>query len=332
MAAQTSEGLTFLPLRNGFWRRLFRLRPVEPLPFHIIPRRIYILPTRQGLVFALLLLGMLIGAMNYSLSMGYLFTFLWAGMLLSALLATWRTLLGITLDHIEGEPGFAGEQVGFTATFRVPEGRDLAGIVLEGSGVDIPFEPVQAGLARARLLVAARQRGAQPLGPCRIYTEAPLGLFRAWALCAPAAIAPVWPRPVTKGLPLPASAGNEEDQSHGSQRGAEDFDGLGAYHPGESPSRLVWKSLARLPEPLVKQFVAPQGGSLWLDWNLLPGLETEARLSHLARWVLDADLRRLTYGLRLPGLRISPASGPVHRLRCLNALALHGVAKGGNHG
>ena len=327
-SAPSSAGLSFLPLRNVFWRRLFRLRPVEPLPFLVIPRRIYILPTKQGLVFGLLLMGMLLGAMNYSLSMGFLFTFLLAGMLLSALFSTWRTLLGIAVEGIETEPGFAGERVGYVATLRLPEGRLCQGIFLAGSGEEGELTPVQTGLARARLSVAARQRGAQRLGPCRIYSEAPLGLFRAWALFAPEATALVWPKPAGKGFPLPSAAGSEDDQPSGSQRGTEDFDGLGTYQPGESPSRLVWKSLARLPAPLVKQFIAPQGGSLWLDWALLPGLETEVRLAHLARWILEADLRRLTYGLRLPGQRIAPGSGPVHRVRCLNALALHGVAGG----
>jgi uncharacterized protein (DUF58 family) len=49
---------------------------------------------------------------------------------------------------------------------------------------------------------------------------------------------------------------------------------------------------------------------------------------------VDADQRGLTYGLALPEGRIAPASGPSQRLRCLNALALHGSAEGqkGQHG
>ena len=322
--APSPRGLSFLPLRTPLLRRLFRLRPVEPLPFTLVARRIYILPTRQGLAFCLLLLGMLLGAMNYSLSMGFLFTFLLAGMTLSTLFATWRTLLGITLVSIETESAFAGNDISFTLALRLPGGRDPAGLILEGGGVQTGLLGVQAGFARALLTLPARQRGRQALGPCRLFTEAPLGLFRAWCVFAPATAALVWPKPASQGFPLPTAEGMEDEQPSGSQRGTEDFDGLISYQPGESPSRLAWKSLGRHPEPLVKAFIAPRGGALWLDWARLSGLEAEARLSHLARWVLEADRLGLSYGLRLPGMRLTPGSGPLQRLRCLNALALHG--------
>lgn len=322
--APSPRGLSFLPLRTPLLRRIFRLHPVEPLPFTLVARRIYILPTRQGLIFCLLLLGMLLGAMNYGLSMGFLFTFLLAGMTLSALLATWRTLLGITLVNIEPESGFAGGNIGFSLHLRLPGNHTTAGLILEGGGIRTPLESGPAGSARASLTLPAKQRGRQPLGPCRLHSEAPLGLFRAWCVFAPAAAALVWPKPAPRGYPLPSAGGLEDEQPSGSQRGTEDFDGLIGYQPGESPSRLVWKSLGRHPEPLVKSFIAPQGGALWLDWARLSGLEAEARLAHLARWVLEADRLGLSYGLRLPGNRLAPGTGPLQRLRCLNALALHG--------
>jgi uncharacterized protein (DUF58 family) len=324
-AASTPRGLSFLPLRNGLMRRIFRLRPVEPLPFALVARRIYILPTRQGLAFSLLLLGMLLGAMNYGLSMGFLFTFLLAGMVLSTLFATWRSLLGITLVSIDAESGFAGDQVHFTLNLQLPGGRAIQGLILESEGLQAELVSEQPGMAQARLSLPARRRGRRILGPCRLFTEEPLGLFRAWCIFAPATVALVWPKPAAWNKPLPTTGGMEAEQSVGSQRGTEDFDGLTSYRPGESPSRLVWKSLGRLPEPLVKTFISPQSDVVWLNWEELQGLDTEARLTQLTRWVLEADRRSLSYGLHLPGTRLTPASGPQQRIRCLNALALHGL-------
>lgn len=326
-SASPPRGLSFLPLRNGFMRRVFRLRPVEPLPFTLVARRIYILPTRQGLAFCLLLLGMLLGSMNYGLSMGFLFTFLLAGLVLSTLFATWRSLLHITLVSIDAESGFAGEPVVFTLNLRLPEGRASWGVALESEGLRAELESAQAGAAHARLGLPARRRGRRPLGPCRLFTEAPLGLFRAWCVFAPGVAALVWPKPAAWSRPLPTSGGMEAEQAAGSQRGTEDFDGLAAYRPGETPSRLVWKSMGRLPEPLVKTFISPRSDVVWLDWDQLQGLDTEARLSQLARWVLEADRLSLGYGLRLPGMLLPPASGPRQRIRCLNALAMHGLPR-----
>jgi len=330
-AASPASGLSFLPLRTPFMRRVFRLRAVEPLPFTLVARRIYILPTGQGVAFGLLLLGMLLGSMNYGLSMGFLFTFLLMGMMLSTLFATWRKLLGITLESIDAEPAFAGEVVAFTLHLNLPEGSLTEGLVLESEGVRASLDAGQAHTATANLRLPATHRGRRVLGPCRLFTEAPLGLFRAWCIFAPGTEAIVWPRPAPWSKPLPMGGGSMDDDSLGTQRGTEDFDGLTTYRPGESPSRLVWKSLGRLPEPLVKTFVSPQSNVVWLDWAGLPGLDTELRLSQLSRWVLEADRLQVRYGLQLPGHRMLPASGPQQRVQCLNALALFGGPPGDDH-
>ena len=74
----------------------------------------------------------------------------------------------------------------------------------------------------------------------------------------------------------------------------------------------------------VKQFSAPHGRELWLDWNLAPAADGEHRLSILARWVLDAEAQGLQYGLRLPGIELPPQHGIAHRDECLRTLALFG--------
>ena len=57
--------------------------------------RIYILPTRRGFALIATLVIMLLTSMNYALSLGYALTFLAAGMVAAALLATFRNLAGI---------------------------------------------------------------------------------------------------------------------------------------------------------------------------------------------------------------------------------------------
>jgi hypothetical protein len=68
----------------------------------------------------------------------------------------------------------------------------------------------------------------------------------------------------------------------------------------------------RLPRaPALVSRTSEQGRSpdLWLDYEHSPslaGLDTEARLSRLATWLLEAENRLEgpsgTYGLKLPGL------------------------------
>ena len=59
-----------------------------------------------------------------------------------------------------------------------------------------------------------------------------------------------------------------------------------------------------------------------LDYDALPALAPEARISRLAHWVCLAELQRRPYELRLPGQRLGPALGAEHRHACLTALAL----------
>jgi uncharacterized protein (DUF58 family) len=108
--------------------------------------------------------------------------------------------------------------------------------------------------------------------------------------------------------------------------GNDDFAGLRAYHPGDSPRRIAWKADAREQGLLSKLFTGHADAHIWLDYDQLPAsLGVEERLSRLTRWVLDADAARIPYGLRLAPTVIEPGNGTAHRLRCLRALALYGT-------
>jgi uncharacterized protein (DUF58 family) len=101
----------------------------------------------------------------------------------------------------------------------------------------------------------------------------------------------------------------------------DDFVGFRPYRPGDSPRHLFWKAAAREQALLVKQFGGDRADEIWLDWNRLPGLDPEARLSQLCRWILEAHRQQRAYGLRLPGTEIAIAGGGAQRQRCLEALA-----------
>jgi uncharacterized protein (DUF58 family) len=96
--------------------------------------------------------------------------------------------------------------------------------------------------------------------------------------------------------------------------------------PGElaagAARSIHWKSLPKLRSPMVKQFQETLDREFWLDWDELTETDPEARLSQLARWVLEAEGSHLSYGLRLPGARIAPSRGATHQHACLKALAL----------
>jgi uncharacterized protein (DUF58 family) len=290
-------------------------------------RRVYIVPSRLGLFFGGTLGVLLIGSINYSLSLGFALTFLLAGLGLAGMVHTARNLARIAVSAGRAEPVFAGE----TAQFRLfLDGRgafDRPSILARhvGSGSQLVVDIAAGGVAEVVLAVPAPQRGWVPLGRVMLETRYPLGLFRAWSYVEPDARCLVYPRPERSQLP-PYSGEAVAGTLHAPMPGNDDFAGLRSYQRSDSPRHVAWKVVARTDELLTKQFIGDAAAELWLDARLLPaGLGLEQRLSRLAGWVLAADRAGAHYGLRLPGVEIAPARGDPHRSACLQALALYQI-------
>lgn len=285
-------------------------------------RSVYIIPTRFGLMFTIVLLVLLAGSINYTLGLGYVLTFALAGLALVGLLHTWRNLAGLTFRAGKAEPVFAGDTAAFEIHIHSPRGAHA--LLLEAGGPSRSVD-VEAGTdSRVQLPVPAPARGLLPLPRILAYTWFPLGLFRSWSWLDLRMQAVVYPRPAEDLPPLPPALGDEDQGQQADRGGWEDFWGLRAWHEGDSPRHVAWKALARTDVFLTKEFSNPVGGLVWLDWNRLAGGDIERRLSLLARWVLELDGKGLPYGLRLPELEIPPGIGEAHRHRCLYALALFG--------
>lgn len=313
----------FAALKQVFRNWAFR-RTVETGTVVLNQRRIYILPTRRGLGFVLVLLLMLLGNINYNLGLGYALTFLLATTGGMSMLHAFRNMVRLEIHAGHVAPVFAGEQASFVFHFHNPGRLARYQIHLHDDGghhtaFDLPAQsstPVQ-------LAIPAKQRGWLDSGRLTLYTEFPLGLFHAWSYLHFDVRCLVYPKPAAP-LPLPA-ASVQDGTGKVMTAGDEDFYGLRNYVAGDALPRIAWKAFAREQGLQVKQFSAQQGQELWLDWALLPNIATERKLELLTRWVLDADAQGLHYGLRLPDGGIAPQNGTTHRAECLRALALFGL-------
>ena len=313
------------PLRDALLRWLRRNEPVARGDILLHRRRIYILPTRWGLYYALMLAVMLLGAVNYASSMAFLLTFLLTALGANVLWQTHRNLLQLRVRCSGATAAFAGGAAAFHIQIANPTPRARYALALSArGGAASEFALAAAVQENVAVRVPAPQRGRLDAGRLRLSSCYPLGLFEAWSWLEFDCRALVYPRPAASAA-LPAMTPDLAERGASGRSGEEDFAGLRRYVAGDSLRRVAWKATARTGTLLTKQFQGGRRSELWLSWNDWPGAGAEQRLSLLCRLVLDADAAGLRYGLRLPGAEFAPEAGESQRLRCLQALALFQV-------
>jgi len=286
-------------------------------------RQMFMMPTRMGYFFTLLLFTLLMAAINYENSLSYALTFILAAVAQVSMLYTHRNLLGVRFLAGSSEPVFAGQVARFRFSLRNDAAKPRFQIQLTDQ--DRIFETIDLGVHAQQQVVLehpAKQRGWLPIPDIKAKTSFPLGLLYTWTtrICLEQKCL-VYPHPAPAGaMPVPG-AGSGQDAVSENDRG-EDFAGLREYRKGDSLKQIHWKALARGQGMQTKQYGGGGGEDLWLEWDALAGMDRECRLQQLCRWVLDAEELENNYGLRLPGLEIPPSSGADHRHQCLKALAL----------
>ena len=303
------------------WLESFeRPRAPESLPLRIDRRRIYVLPTRFGLFYGLLVLAMVLGALNYNNNPALLLALLLGTAGLASLVAAHLQLSGLQLDAVSADPVAAGQTLWLRMTFSTRDGRRRRGLRLQHGHAVAGASTGEDGLADVALPLPTRQRGWLEPGRLHISTTQPLGLARAWSRAWPRQRLLVYPRAEPQPPPLPDS-GEGVQHSRVHPLGDEPHQ-LRPYRSGDAPRTIAWKHSARRDSLVVREYERARQQDVLLDWNALRHLGHEARISRLAAWVDQAEREGRRYHLRLPGLALGPGRGPDHRHACLRALAL----------
>ncbi|MFL2547388.1 MAG: DUF58 domain-containing protein [Candidatus Rariloculaceae bacterium] len=286
-------------------------------------RRVYILPSRFGVIFGLLVFAMILGSMNYASSLGFGLAFLLTGLGLVVMHHCHNNLMGTRIRFSGAQPVYAGE----VCRFRMALMNDAQATRYELSlhHEQSQTEPVDLGAGESEtvsLRIQSEKRGPLRLQRYSLATRFPGNLFRAWSWIHMRAECIVYPKPAGRGRPLPLAGPLGGSQGTG-ESGDADFAGLRTAAHGDPPQRIAWKAFARNEELLSKQFAGGEQRAQILHWDALTELDTEERLSQLAQWCLDAVDEGCAFGLAIPGKAIPLGSGRDHLHECLTALALY---------
>ena len=295
---------------------LARGRTPEALPVRLDRRRIYIVPTRAGFGFGLLLVAMLFGALNYQNNAALLLTCMLGAALAGSMLLTWRELHDLTLRSLHAGHGFCGARLPLQLAFAGVR-RSRPGLTIAVDDLEQPC-PLQPGAERAHVTMPTEWRGWVEVPRMRISSTLPFGLFRAWSWITPAQRVLVYPRILAERQP---STRNDDPSER--IAGGDEFADLREYRPGDPIRHVAWKASARHEHLLVREFDrAAPGQPLRFDWHALSGVDRETRISRLTGWVCDAYAAAHPWILVLEDHHsLGPASDTAHYHRCLTALA-----------
>ncbi len=318
-------------LHNRYQQWIFRrLPPVKKIKLD--NRKLFIFPTRSGFVFLGLLLLLWLMATNYENNLVFAFTCLLTSLFIVGVFHTFWNLSGLTIEGGKTAPGFAGQAAEFEYLLSQTGKQSRSNIEFSCPGVETVCVSLTSTEIKAIYLsVSVKQRGWFQAPRITVKSVYPLGLLKVWTSLQIDMTALVYPRPLEAPLPSLLAAKQDDKTPPPSytthNRGSEDFVGLEKYRLGESRHHIAWKQYAREQGLLTKHYADGLDDELWLDWQALIGMNTEARLSRLCAWTVHLSEKGQPYGLRLPGIELSLGTGRAHRDGVLRELALFELEK-----
>ncbi|MGD8347334.1 MAG: DUF58 domain-containing protein [Lysobacterales bacterium] len=288
-------------------------------------RRLYILPSKAGLGFLVLVAALWLLGTNYENNLVFIICFLLLSFWVVSIHITHGTLSGLTVKPVRAESVFKGEAAAVELCFSQDRPRRREQISLRFAGGDSQVITIdKAGDTFVTVLAPTARRGYLAPGLLTIESEFPVGLMRVWTHIRFRFDAAVYPAPVRDEARAAGRSGSGEGHYAGAS-GSEDFVALKTFEAGESLRHVAWKQYAREQGLWSKQYADPVERRTWVDWDDYAGMDTEQRLSRMSWKVCASEANGSVYGLRLPGFELQPAHGAAQLQKALRRLALYGI-------
>lgn len=281
-------------------------------------RQIFIFPTKEGLLFVMLLLITFIAGINYANNLILGVCFLLSGILLITIYHSYAQLSGLKIKMIDALDSEAQGQARYQVELSPTTAKSYAQI-------EILWQQYQRVAVVDQTCVLnfdldTPQRGVFLPPRLLLQSSFPLGLIRAWTYIY--FDQQVWVAP----MQLESERNQHtylsgDGEQHNGISGQEEFQELRNYRIGESLSRVSWAHLAKGQGLLSKQFVDFHAEQQALDYAQMPASDHEARLSQLAYWVNQLSDQQQMFSLKLPSAILEIGQGEHHRQQALRLLA-----------
>ncbi|WP_407274972.1 DUF58 domain-containing protein [Halothiobacillus sp. DCM-1] len=193
------------------------------------------------------------------------------------------------------------------------------------------------GVHHYPLILPTMPRGQYTAPHWRLVSRFPMGLWTVTRrLDTPQPVYWVYPsRQGTQPITQVSRIAHEPSSGQKLARlvGAEEFDHLRPYQPGDSRSRIAFKRYARTGQLVSQQWggqPVAQGELIQLDFDRMTG-DTEQRLSQMSAWIDQLAKEDQAFVLRLGNGTELSGHDAEHRRRCWQALASFGQPRPSEH-
>ena len=303
-------------------------------------RNVYIFFSREGLLFALLLVITFIAGINYGNNLVLGLCFYLVSVWLVSFHVTFAHISGLQIQLLEVTMAEVDAPVWVTLQLRSDSRQPRRQLLLnfepsvyqdsaqKNTDNEQVLLPYLHGEQIVRLPIITTQRGELVLPRLQIKTVYPLGIMRAWSYVYFSRTAWVYPKPEAFEGQMQYLALSNEDMPIGGQytqyqQGQDDFERLENYIAGESLARVSWAHVARGQGMLTKHFTDPIGHEQILDYADMPAAHHEQKLAQLAYGVLSLGQLGVPFAMCLPNEPSSAVvgQGNIFAQACLLRLA-----------
>ncbi len=291
---------------------------------HLHNRRLYILPTRFGIMYSFLLLVIFLAAINYQNSLSFALSFLLTSIGIVSLWKTHKNLLNLDIKLLKPKTVFNGEQL--ELMFQIKHSHSFAHYAVglqyqQSAPCYCTINPQQT--KNISLNLNTDQRGIFQLDGITIFTRFPTGLFHCWGWMQFEHPVLIYATPIATCLDSEIAEISDDGNNHTKCLDGDDFAGLREHKQGESLKHISWKAVAQGRGFLSKIYQGQSQPSLWLDWDNIQASSIEEKISKITSLILKADASNQQYGLKTPFVHINKNIGKAHKEQCLKALATY---------
>ena len=291
-------------------------------------RQLYILPTKIGWYFVMILLALFAIAIKFNNNPAFMMLFMLISIGIVGMHYTHSNMIGMTINTQSAKNIFCGEHAIFPVTLENNKNKPRHALWLTSGGFNQLCNLNENQHKHFGLKQPSIQRGYLTCSDIVLTSQFPIGLFFCWSKRYKAnQKCLVYPQPLDLiEMPEDGSESGKQQQKSSIKLDTGDYAGMKSYQPGDRIRDIHWPSLAKSQKLITIQHEVRSNSSVNLSWFLLPNsMSVEDRLSQLCYWLLEAEKNNTQYQLEMPNHTIEYARGKSHLNECLTVLALWGA-------